>query len=104
MATQLTLQEFLGKAIQKEIESQHLYIDLSQKVNELAAKDAFPELAREHSLMYQLTERQRGGAKTMLSKLPKELQEPMSSVAEFSDALLIVLRRGTARWSSHPRE
>ena len=47
MATQLTLKEVLGKAIRKEVESRLLYTDLSQKVSDAAAKDAFQKLARQ---------------------------------------------------------
>ena len=47
MATQLTLKEVLGKAIQKEIESYHLYRDLSQKMSDEATKDAFQEPTRQ---------------------------------------------------------
>jgi rubrerythrin len=47
MATRLTVQSILKKAIAKEIESQHLYQDLSRKVTETAAKDAFLQLSRE---------------------------------------------------------
>ncbi len=50
-------------------------------------------LAREHKLIYRLAHSQRGG-KEELSKLPKELQKPMSSVEEFSEALIRILRRG----------
>ena len=41
MAAQFTLREVLEKAVQKEIESQRLYIGLSQKLADEAAKDAF---------------------------------------------------------------
>jgi len=47
MVTQLTVQVILEKAIEKEIESQQLYGDLSRKVTEAAAKDAFARLKRE---------------------------------------------------------
>ncbi len=47
MTTQLTLNEVLGKAIQKEVESQILYRDLGQEMNDQAAKDAFQELGRQ---------------------------------------------------------
>jgi rubrerythrin len=47
MVTQLTVQSILAKAIQKEIESQHLYRDLSQKMTDAAAKDAFWQLSQE---------------------------------------------------------
>lgn len=47
MINQLTLQKILEKAIQREIESQHLYRDLSQKMTDKAAKEAFRQLRRE---------------------------------------------------------
>ncbi len=47
MATRLTVQSVLEKAIEKEIEAQHLYQDLSSKVTETVAKDAFSQLSRE---------------------------------------------------------
>ena len=47
MATQFTLNDILGKAIQKEIGSRLLYIDLSQKIKDQVAKDAFQELAQQ---------------------------------------------------------
>ena len=50
-------------------------------------------LARENKLLHQLAARQPDGGKALLSKLPKELQEPISSVDEFRDALLRILRR-----------
>ena len=56
MATQLILKEVLERAIQKEIESRHLYSDLSQKMTDEAAKDAFQELARQEQGHQQLLE------------------------------------------------
>jgi len=47
MATQSTLKSVLEKAIEKEIESQHLYSDLSQQVKHAAAREAFQELVRQ---------------------------------------------------------
>jgi len=47
MVNQLTLQGILEKAIEKEIESQRLYWDLSQKMTNEAARDAFVQLSRE---------------------------------------------------------
>ncbi len=44
MAAQFTLKEILEKSIQKEIESQRLYSDLSHKMTDDAAKDAFRQL------------------------------------------------------------
>ncbi len=57
-------------------------------------------LAREHKLLYRLAEQQRGGVKSLLKRLPPELQEPMYSVEEFSEALIRILRRGTLKPSS----
>ena len=51
-------------------------------------------LAREHKLLYKLAEHQRRGARSFLKGLPKELQEPMSSVEEFSQAILRILKSG----------
>jgi rubrerythrin len=47
VVNQLTLQGILERAIEKEIESQQLYRDLSQKMTNEAARDAFIQLSRE---------------------------------------------------------
>jgi len=47
MTTRLTVQTILEKAVEKEIEAQHLYRNLSQKMTDAAAKDAFIQLSRE---------------------------------------------------------
>jgi len=47
MTTQSTLKSILEKTIQREIESQHLYNDLSIRVKHAAAKEAFQELVRQ---------------------------------------------------------
>jgi len=57
MATQLTLNEVLDKAIQKEVESQLLYSDLGQKMDDQAAKDAFQELGRQEQRHQNLLEK-----------------------------------------------
>ena len=56
METRLTLKDVLEKAVQKEIESRLLYIDLSQKVDEEAAKDACQELAQQEQRHQNLLE------------------------------------------------
>ena len=56
MATHLTLEKVLEKAIQKEIDSQRLYGNLSQQITDEAAKDAFQELARQEQGHQQLLE------------------------------------------------
>jgi len=47
MAAQLSLRDVLDKAIRKEIESQRLYTDLSQKVKDNSARTVFQDLARQ---------------------------------------------------------
>jgi rubrerythrin len=47
MTTQLTVRAILEKAIEKEIESQQLYQNLSRKMTGAAARDAFLQLSRE---------------------------------------------------------
>jgi len=71
MATQFTLNDILEKAIQKEIGSRLLYDDLSQRMKDQAAKDAFQELARQEQGHQNLLEQYRRGelkAGTLISK------------------------------------
>ncbi len=81
------------------LENQHRRLDLEKRVGEQAEhlQQQFVELvetlAREHKLLYKLAEHQRGGARSFFKRLPKELQEPMSSAQEFSDALIRILKR-----------
>jgi len=91
------------RAIEKrylELENESHQLELEKRVGEQAARlqeqfvDLVETLAREHKLIYRLATQQRGGVKKLLSGLPKELQEPMSSVEEFSEALLKILKRG----------
>jgi len=83
------------------LENERHRLDLEKRVGEQAQQlqQQFSELvetlAREHKLLYRLAEQQRGGAKSLLKRLPPELQEPMSSVEEFSEALIRILRRGS---------
>lgn len=90
------------RAVEKRellLENERHRLELEKRVGEQAQQlqqqfvELVETLAREHRLVYQLAERQRGKTKSLLSKLPKELQEPMSSVEEFSEALLKILRR-----------
>ncbi len=46
MATQLTLQKVLERAIQKEIEAQRLYSELSQKAKDTVARDALRDMTK----------------------------------------------------------
>ena len=50
-------------------------------------------LTREHQLLFRLKESRPELRKEILSKLPKELQEPIASAEDFRDALLRILKR-----------
>jgi len=84
------------------LEQERHRFEIEQKVTEHAAqlqqqfKELVGSLSREHQLLYQLTESKRGG-KSLLKRLPEELQKPMSSVDEFSEALIRMLRKGVSR-------
>jgi len=99
----------LQRAIEKRylwLESERHRLDLEKRVGEQTERlqQVFAELvetlALEHNVMYNLAEHQRGRAKALLSKLPPELQQPMTSVEEFSDALLRILKRGALKASN----
>ena len=92
----------IQRALEKrnlKLENEHRQVELQQRVAEQTnqLQENFTELvetlSREHALIYKLADSQRGG-KAALSKLPKELQEPMASVEEFREALIRILRRG----------
>ncbi len=106
MVTQLTLKEVLVKAINKEIESQRLYIDLSQKMSDEAARDAFQELARQEKGHQTLLEKyQRGELKKgVLSsghaidyKIAEHLDQPeISPDMKLQDTFLLAAKREKA--------
>jgi len=92
----------LVKAIQKHhrlSQDKKRYDQLQKSIVEQTSRmqgqfeELVASLAREHKLLYQLAAGQAGGGKALLSKLPKELQEPISSVDEFRDAMLRILKR-----------
>jgi len=94
------------KAIEKwrrQAQEKRRYLQLQESITEKTQRmqEQFTELisslAREHKLLHELAARQAEGGKSLLSKLPPELQEPMASVEEFSEALLRVLKRGALR-------
>lgn len=95
------LQKVLGAAEiwSRRLKEKQRYLKLQESIAEKTQKmqEQFVELinslAREHKLMQELAARQQDGGKSVLSKLPKELQEPIPSVDEFRDALLKILRR-----------
>jgi rubrerythrin len=106
MVTQLTLKEVLGKAVQKEIESQHLYRDLSQKMTDEAAKDAFQELARQEQGHQQLLEQYlrgelKGGTlssgQTIDYKIAEHFEQPeISYDMKLKDVFLLAANREKA--------
>ena len=61
MAKRITVKDVLKKAIQKEIESQRLYTNLSQKMTDQAAKDAFEKLSQQEKGHQKLLEQYRRG-------------------------------------------
>lgn len=96
------VKEKVLKAIQKWqrlTQEKSRYLKLSGTIMEQTQRmqqqfaELIDSLAREHRLMMQVAASQPKGGKELLSKLPKELQEPMSSVEEFRDALIRILRR-----------
>ena len=91
------------KAIAKwshQIKDRRQYLQLKEKFTEQTQRmqEQFNELvnslAREHKLLHDLAAGQVKGGKSLLSGLPTELQEPISSVEEFKDALLKILKKG----------
>lgn len=59
MATQLTLGQILRTAIQKEIESQHFYGELSQKVNNYTAREVLQQLSQQEQWHQKVLEQYR---------------------------------------------
>ena len=106
MATQLTLDEVLEKAIQKEIEARLLYTDLSRKIEQRAAKEAFQELAQQEQEHQNLLERYlrgdiREGALNRKQALDYKLaeyfqHEAVTSDMELKDIFLFAAEREQA--------
>lgn len=99
-------QDDLILKIQRALEKRNLrlenechQLELRQRVAEQTKQlkanfvELIETLAREHNLLYRLADSRRD-SKAALSKLPKELQEPLASVEEFREALIRILRRG----------
>ncbi|MFC2071836.1 sigma-54-dependent transcriptional regulator [Chloroflexota bacterium] len=93
--------------VRRALEKRHLMLenechrlDLEKRAREQTKQlqqqfvELVETLAREHKILYKLAGHQRGGAKSLLKRLPPELQEPMSSVEEFSEAMLRILKNG----------
>ena len=103
MATQISLNEILEKAIQKEIESQRLYSDLSEKMTNDAAKDALRQLSQQEEGHQSIPEQyQRGKLKEgTLSreqvidyKIAEHLDQPeISPDMQLKDVFLLAANR-----------
>jgi len=83
----------------RQLREKHRYRQLQEGIAQKTQlmQEQFTELinslAREHKLLFELSGRQAGGGRELISKLPPELQGPIASVEEFRDALLRILRR-----------
>ena len=83
----------------RQLKEKQRYLKLQESITEKTQKmqEQFTELihslSREHKLLCELTAKQGKGGKSLLSGLPRELQEPIPSVEEFKDALLRILKR-----------
>ena len=90
------------EAIEKcnyQLQDRRRYLQLKESITEQTQRmqEQFMELlnslTREQKLLHKLATMQAKDSKSLLSELPPELQEPVSSVEEFRDALLRILRR-----------
>ena len=108
MATQVTLHEILGKAIEKEVSSRLLYVSLSQKVDDEAAKDAFQELAQQEQGHQNLLERYLRGelkegtlnrGQVIDYKIAEQLDQPELSLdMKLQDVFLLAANREKASY------
>jgi rubrerythrin len=106
MAAQLTLENVLKKAIEKEIESQRLYRDLSQKMKNRVAKNAFRQLSQEEQghenlLRKYLGDGFKGGAlkkeHVLDYKIAEYLEQPeISPGMKLKDVFLLAANREKA--------
>ena len=103
--------EKIRKAVEKRkilLDDNKRRIDLEKKIVEQTEQlrkqfvELVETLAREHKLIYEMAEQQRGGIPSFLKKLPKELRKPMSSVEEFSEALLRILKNEAVKPDGKP--
>jgi len=102
----LTLQVVLQRAIEKEIESQRLYTDLSRKVKDTVARDALRKLTKQEKGHQTLLERYLQGklkegvlnpGLTIDYKIAETLDEPETSpIMGLKDVFLLAARREKA--------
>ena len=106
MAKQLDIEDVLRRAIQKEVEASLLYTDLSMRMSDKAAKDAFQELAsqeqrHQHLLEQYLRGELKEGAissrQSVDYKIAEHLEQPeMSSEMKLKDVFLLAANREKA--------
>lgn len=106
MVGQLTLNEVLARAIQKEVESRLLYISLSEKMSNGAARDAFQALAQqeqghqellEQYLRGELKEGALSGGQVVDYRIAEHLNQPeITPDMELKDAFLLAANRERA--------
>ncbi len=106
MAVQLTLDEVLERAIKKEVEARLLYLDLSQKIDDRAARDAFQELAQQEQghqnllekyLRGELKEGRLGRRQVIDYQIAEHLDQPeISPDMKLKDAFLFAANREKA--------
>jgi len=84
---------------QEQLQDKQHLLQLEQNINEQTGRmqaqftELVNSLGREHQLLSQLAEKQKTKGKPLLAGLPPELQGPISTVKEFRDALLRILKR-----------
>ncbi len=82
-----------------QLKNKLLMLELQQSVKDQGElmqsqfNELVQSLSREHKLLCELAAKQLGSAQSLLSRLPPELREPISSFDEFKDALLRILGR-----------
>jgi two-component system NtrC family response regulator len=93
----------LRRAVEKrdfQLRNERFLVELQQSVKEQSERmqsqfnELVSSLAREHKLLHELAKRYPKSGKELISKLPRELQEPVDSIEEFRNALIRVLRGG----------
>jgi rubrerythrin len=103
MKTECTLDEILDMAIDKEIEAQQLYKNLSEQVEADAVKDAFLEIAKQEKMHQNVIERYKRGdlkkgvlskGKTLDYKIAEHFDEPEILVdMQLKDVFLLAANR-----------
>lgn len=92
------VQKAIGKW-EQQLQDKHRSLQLQEKFTEQTKRmqEQFNELvnslAREHKLLQEAAAGQGRAGVAMLNELPPELREPISSIEEFRDAMLKILKK-----------